>query len=768
MSFISRLLRKTRPRAVTTSTPESAVSAASPPRPDPGEQRREEDARLSEAIAAADWTEVGRWALHGSSTQVRQRAAQAIADPAQLRELVRATRHGKDKNVHRILVAKRDAQLAEERRIQQQQAEVDAAAAAIARHSERPVDATYAAMLGKLEARWQAIEGHASPETRHTVTGQLTQAHEALEQHRLAAEVEAARQRATALAAEGARRQQERDVVAATEAAAERARILEAERLAVAARREADAANARRLIGLLRQAQAALDQGGTARATRLRAVIEEALPQAPALPPWFAARVQQLDARLAELRDWKTFTIVPKRAELLARMQALIGADMSAEELAKHVRRLREEWRTLHRGAGEDPSPEWQQFEEAAERAYEPCRDYFAQQAERRRQNQAKREELIGRLAVFAAEQAGEQPNWRAIQQALAEARREWREYAPVDQAAVKPLQARFHAVADELQGRLDAEYARNAQARRDIIGRAAALLALEDTRQAIEGAKELQREWRNAGPLPRHQDNALWEEFRQHCDAVFQRSAHESAAYDAALQAGESRATELCEELERLAGVSGEDLLREAQRLGALRDEFEALELPRVSARSLRQRFGRAIERCSAALKRERSALERRGWMDALAAAIEIQTFALATIQEQSAHECDARRTSAESAVAGLSRTPRVARAKLEEQLTRVTAGEVSDDLAANAARLRLLCVRAELLAGLPSPPEDQELRREYQMKRLVAAMGQGERAGPGDIDDLLLEWIEVGPAEADVQQALRQRFEMCLHAGP
>jgi len=766
MSLFSRIFGKTSPGSAAPSRAEPAAPVA-PPRPDPAQRRREEEARLSEAIAAGDTSAVGTWVLQGSSTQVRQRAAQEITDAGQLRELIRATRHGKDKNVHRILVVRRDAQLAEERRAQQEQAEVEAVASAIARHAERPVDAMYAATLTQLEARWEAARAHATAEAQHAVTAQLARARDALEEQRRAAEIEVARQRAAALAAEEARQQRQREAGAAAEVAAEKSRLLEEERQAAQAKREADEAMVRRLIGLLRQAQAALDQGGTARATRLRAIIEELLTQAPALPPWFAGRLQQVDARLAELRDWKTFTVVPKRAELLARMQSLIGAEMSAEELAKNIRRLREEWRTLHRGAGEDPSPEWEQFEEAAERAYEPCREHFARQAERRKDNQARREALIERLASFAAEQAGEQPNWRAIQQAVVESRREWREYAPVDQDVVNDLQSRFHALLEPLQARLDAEYSANVQARRDLIARAGALLELEDTRQAIEQAKDLQHAWRSAGLVPRHLDNALWQEFRQQCDAVFQRSAQESAAYGAALQAGEARARVLCEELERIAGLVGEDLLKEAQQLGGLRDEFEALELPRASARGLRQRFFHAAERCGEALQRQRAAVAREGWMDAIAAAAKVQGHALAVVRQQPADEIEALRVSAQAAVDGLAHAPKSARAALAEHLARAVAGEVSADLAANEAMLRLLCVRAELLSGLPTPPEDDELRREYQMRRLVAAMGQGDRAGPSDLDELVLEWMIAGPADSGVYEMLRLRFERCWQAG-
>ena len=767
MSILSRLLGKPSPENETPKPPEPAPAAATPPRPDAAEVRREEDARLSEALAAGDWAAVGKWVVEGSSTQVRQRAAQAITDPEQLRELIRATRHGNDKNVHRILTATRDAQHAVERRLAAQRAEAEAAAAALSEHAARSVDPSYAATLARLEARWRAVSSHATPEMQIATAALLLRAHDAVGEYCRATEADAARQREAAIAAEAARREHEREAQAAAEAAAEQARAVEAERQAAQAKREVDAAEVRHLLSLLRQAQAAVDRGGTARATRLRASIEEKLPQAPPLPPWFAARVQQLDARLDELKDWKTFTVVPKRGELLARMQALIGAEMSPEELAKHIRRLREEWRTLHRGAGEDPSPEWQQFEEAAERAYAPCREHFAKQAEQRKGNQAKREALIERLTAFATKQDGDEPNWRTIQQVLAEARREWREHAPVDQSVVKDLQARFHAVLEPLQARLDAEHARNVEARRGFIARAAGLLELDDRRAATEQAKELQREWKTVGPVPRQIDHPLWEEFRKHCDAVFQRSAQEAAAHGAALQGNEARATAVCEALERIGGLEGEALLAAVPELDALHAEVETLELPRASARGLRLRISQAGRRCEDAVRRARAEAARRTWRDVLDAAGAVRVYALAIAQARPVEEVSALRTAAEAAVDGLAHASKAARETLQDQLAKVAAGDVGADDAANEAALRLLCVRAELVAGRSTPPEDQERRREYQMQRLVAAMGQGERVRPGDLEDLALGWIAVGPVPSDLERALRERFANCWEAG-
>ena len=215
--------------------------------------------------------------------------------------------------------ARLDQLRAEARRVEELRAEVEATATAIARHVERTCDASFSTTLGQLEARWHTFARHAPPGLQDDVDRHLARGRAVVEQYREASEAEARRQRSAALAAAAAERQRELEAQAAALAAEEQARSLAAEREAEQAKREADAAEVRSLVGLLRQAQAAIDRGGSARAARLRATLAEKLPQAPALPAWFAGQLQQLDANIEELKDWKTFTVVPKRGELCRR-----------------------------------------------------------------------------------------------------------------------------------------------------------------------------------------------------------------------------------------------------------------------------------------------------------------------------------------------------------------------------------------------------------------------------------------------------------------
>ena len=135
--------------------------------------------------------------------------------------------------------------------------------------------------LGLLEGRWHLLAGQAPAELRSEIDRQLAAAREALEQDRAAQAAAAEQQRAAELAAAEAKQQQELEAQAAQALAdeqaqaaeAERAAELAAEREAAKAQHQAEHAEVRHLVGLLRQAQAALERGGTARAARLREEI---------------------------------------------------------------------------------------------------------------------------------------------------------------------------------------------------------------------------------------------------------------------------------------------------------------------------------------------------------------------------------------------------------------------------------------------------------------------------------------------------------------
>jgi hypothetical protein len=767
MSLFSRFFRKapspSLPVAPTSSQERLSEDADAPSGqsvPDRSRVAASEEQTLKAAIDGHDGPTIARLVIEGTSTKVRQMAARAIEDPVMLRQLIRDARGGNDKSVYKILTSKRDVLLEQERKLEQLQGEIGAVSAALERHSQRTYDPLFTPTLEQLENRWKGIAADADPGVGQKVQQAIDRAREVIAQHLRQIAAEASRELAAANEAAEAQRLRELEEKAAVAAAAEQARVLDAQQRSQAEKQEAEELALRQIGGLLRKALGALNDGGTGRAAGLRRAIEEKLPSAPPLPAYLASQLQRLDTKLNELKDWKSFSVTPKRLELMEDMEALVGSTLDPPMLADRIKGLQEEWRTLSKGAGESLEADWLRFHEAAQKAYQPCREYFEAQGLVRQENLQRREALLARLAAFEAGHNWEQPDWRTVIRALRESKQQWRQCSPVDRVPGKALQERFAALTSSLQSRLDAEYARNIKQKQGLIERAGQLVASEDSRQAIDAVKDLQQTWRGVGPVPREADHPLWEEFRQHCDAVFQKRQQEFTDYTAALQTNKSNAISVCEELEKIAALSGPELLLGSRNLADLRAAFEAAgEFPQGDARGLRGRFERALERCEESLTEQQARAAERSWDELFEAANRVRAYRLAVVRQADASERDALRQEAESHVASVDRWPKGGLEAIKHGLAR----EDSSDVAANEAALKMLCIRAEILADRPTPAEDQPLRREYQVQRLIQTMGQGIAADEAQLDTMAIEWVSVGPTEEAAYERLLNRFRGC-----
>lgn len=575
-------------------------------------------AHLGHAFAALDAQRIAQLVTDGPSTQVRQFAAQRIEDPLELRRLFKLLR-GRDKNVYKIIKQKCDALHAEETRQAELQNAIDTLCASLERHSHRIYDVLYPASLRQFEAQWRTLQAQADADAQQRVSQAMNRCREVIDAHeRQAAEQaaaaaqqaerQAARDAALAEAAAESQRRQVAAAQAATEAEAETAKIREADDKSRADKWAAEASALRQMNGLIGKANSALREGNTGRAAGLRRAIEAKLPAMPALPAYVSAQIHKLDAALNDLKGWKEHAVAPKRLELIEAMEALIGSTETPEALADRIRQLQEDWKTISLGVLSDSEADWQRFRQAAQTAYQPCRAHFEAQAKQRQDNLERRRELLERLRTFETTHSDEHPDWRAVATALREAPREWRVHSPVERGAVRALQEEFDAILGRLQTRLDAWYAQNAADKQALVQRAQELLAKEDSRDAVDGVKRLQQQWKAIGSARRDQEQQLWMAFREQCDAVYQKRQQAHSEYTATLEANKSQAQALCTQVEQTAALAGSALLEGVAQIPQWRTAFEALgELPRADERGLHERFERAIEHCQERVAQQR-----------------------------------------------------------------------------------------------------------------------------------------------------------------
>jgi len=422
----------------------------------------------------------------------------------------------------------------------------------------------------------------------------------------------------------------------------------------------------------------------------------------------FAKTLNQSAARLGELKDWQTFATRPKRQALCDAMASLIAHPLAPPDQAARIKELREQWNQLGGIIQAADRELAEEFNSSADRAFEPCREYFAEQAELRAANLAARQQICEQLERYLETTDWEHTDIKAAEKILRTARSEWRQFHPVDRKPGKPAEARFESLQQALHGHIKAQWDRNLAAKQQIVTEAKALLdAGSPVDECVETAKTLQRRWRDVGPTPRRPDQQLWQEFRTVCDEIFASRDAQKEQASAAIAAAEAAAAGLLDEFEAALTQpeSSTKTLREFQ------TQFQ--DLPQLPPR-LRQHFERRFEELERAHQARRQAAARAE-----------KTATLQTLLTQDAAGSDA-------------------------------ANEATD------ADLRRLVVLAEIAAELESAPEDRDLRMAIQ----VELMNQGGRqALVTDPRQLVDDWLASGRKPAGCE-ALQTRFSAAVAA--
>lgn len=411
------------------------------------------------------------------------------------------------------------------------------------------------------------------------------------------------------------------------------------------------------------------------------------------------ARLAELAAQLQELKSWAGFAVLPKKEDLIARMQALIDHAMDPDDKADAIHALQEEWKALGVTDPTVEQPLWERFKAAGDTAFGPCREHFARQRELRAQNLAKRETLLAQLDDYRASLAGKTDiDWKGHEAILRAARQEWQQYHPSDRHRTKPLQERFHQVLEALEQGLRTVQSEREARKRDLIARTRALLEANDLRAACDSAKQLQQEWKAIGPAHPRVDRKLWQDFRAACDNLFNRRESEFKARQAGRDAALESAAGLVARLEALAVTADAGAPDEA---AAIEAAFAGLDLPREPAAALRKRLQAARARLDQAGRERRAG----------------------------------------------------ARREQQDKVVREWESRASIDAGDKAGQLLL---DLEILLELPSPESQQEARRARQMQRLQQ---KGLRRGSEETGPLLAELLRTAPArDAQLGDRLRQ----------
>lgn len=494
--------------------------------------------------------------------------------------------------------------------------------------------------------------------------------------------------------------------------------------------RQGEAKTLTELNAALAKLDALIDAGelksARAEAGRIRKALKP-IPERTALT--LNRHLARASARLNELGDWQTYATTPKREALLAAMTEIADNPLLPPDQAARIKALRKDWNALGPIGRADDHKLLDAFNEVAERAFEPCRIYFAEQAEIRAANLAAREAICESLAEYLTATDWANADYKAAERIMRTARGEWRAHHPVDRTAGKPLEERFEELQAELHEHIKAHWDRNLAAKQQIVEEAQALLASEQTiDEQVEGAKRLQQRWKAVGTTPRRPDQTLWREFRSACDAIFEHRDRAKQSQDAEIQANRDAREQLLTDFRARLDEASNQI--DAGTLRAFQNQYAELpDLPERLARGFDRDRDELVRTAQQVLRDQRAAetvarLENLKAQDAEVSVLEQRQLAGETVVFTPPDPAFANRCQPGASPVAT------------EELTRIV-------------------IEAEIAAGLES--EESEQRMALQVEMMNA--GRGREALEATPEDLTRRWCELGPKDESADP-LRDRL--------
>ncbi|MDB5759910.1 MAG: hypothetical protein JWM30_3199 [Burkholderia sp.] len=468
--------------------------------------------------------------------------------------------------------------------------------------------------------------------------------------------------------------------------------------------------------------QAAAEQDRTLRAMDFKAMR----PGEAAL-----ARLARLRAELARLQGWARWGGNVSREELLKTAQDLATQEMPVAERATKVGSLRERWKSLDASAGPASRDAWLRFDTACTEAYAPVAEHFRQLAEERKKNLEHAAQLTADVASHAESLAldGDPAaiDWKAVSASVNRAIQSWQRLGPIERRERKSADAAFSAALDLLRKPLAAQQQRELARREALIAEVEALDA--GAPRVTESLRAIQERWQEqarALPLSRADEQALWQRFRQACDALFAERKESAKTLDAERQQHLERREALCAALEAAVDAPVAtlgQLLRDSA--AAWRDTGP---VPRAAQQQIEARYDTA----TAAL-RQRIDTARQAASAAQADLLR-QKFALCRQAEQALVDGKLDAPQREALQSAWHALPPLGGGNERTMSARFDAAIAGTDAEREALRRNRDLVMEEILQmeirlGVESPPELSQQRLKQQIQVLQSSLRSGQR---------------------------------------
>jgi hypothetical protein len=263
--------------------------------------------------------------------------------------------------------------------------------------------------------------------------------------------------------------------------------------------------------------------------------------------------------------------------EKLCEKAALLVDEPNVVSAFHKLQKLHEEWRETGPIDRELRETMWERFKLSTTAINKKHQEYFEEQKKHQRENLEAKLLLCEKAEKIVGFIENDEINWNKRARELEDLQKEWRSIGFATKKENQKVYDRFRAACDKFYGEKRDFYAKfkhemqeNLAQKTALCEQAEAVNMSDDWRRTTDQLIHFQKQWKEIGPVPRKQAEAIWKRFRSACDIFFTRKAEHFSKLESSFEDNLAKKEALLGELEVFDPSSVNDLQ------GALRD-FQA-----------------------------------------------------------------------------------------------------------------------------------------------------------------------------------------------
>lgn len=215
--------------------------------------------------------------------------------------------------------------------------------------------------------------------------------------------------------------------------------------------------------------------------------------------------------------------------EKLCEQAEALNDEKSIRKAYNQVQKLREVWKTIGPVGREDSDRIWSRFSEAANAINKKFRQLNAEEREKEKENYKQKIAICEEVEAYVSKERTSRKDFEEIADKAQAFVAKWKTIGFAPKAVNDEIYARFRKSIDALYAirksfykEQDERFANNYRLKEALCEKAEAVMNSNDWRKTADYLIELQREWKNTGPVAHKQSELIWRRFRSACDTFF------------------------------------------------------------------------------------------------------------------------------------------------------------------------------------------------------------------------------------------------------